>query len=105
MSELYANIWTDLEVLKYLENYANVVTIKTRINGGLEVDVKSKAFHTDPSDYSRIKGFLRRNGFSSFVGVHTRPPVLETVRGDDFNKSYTLPDDVLSELVNKLKYD
>lgn len=100
---LYKIINTDLEVLAFLENYADVITIHHRKDGGLDIDVKSMTFHNDPSNYPRIKNYLRRNGFTSIVGVHTRPQVMTEVMGKDFVVKHIPSEDWTNSIVEKVR--
>lgn len=99
-----ANIKSDEEILSWLDEYikSGVVTVKHRNCGGLDIDVASKSFHKHPNDYSSIKGYLRRNGFTSFVGIHSRKAVGENVRGENFKPEYQLPEDIFNGVVKKV---
>ena len=101
MGKLYANIDTDEVVVNYLTNhYSDVVTIRNRRDGGLDIDVKSKSFHEDESDYRRIKNYLKRSGFTSFAGTHSREFVPISIRGDQFKLGYK-PSDEPFDMVMK----
>jgi len=102
MSKLYATLRTDKQVIEYLGYYKDVTTITTRNDGGLDIEVKSKSYHKDKSDYGRIKNYLRMNAFTPFSGTHSRPKLNEEIRGEDYVKTYNLPDNVTGELSSVL---
>jgi hypothetical protein len=95
---LRKNINSDSEVLKWLEPYKElkVVTITELSTNGLEIDVASKAFHKNPNDYSRIKNYLRTNGFNTWCGIATRHAVPKPIRDTEFTVNKTVPNQLTS---------
>jgi len=85
-TKLYATINTDSEVLSYLkENIERKeVTIYTRRDGGLDIDVNIRSFFVNENEQKRIKDFLRKNGFTSRVGVHSRERIDNPIKGSDY---------------------
>ena len=65
---------TNWEILKYLENEENDKLVLITLHDlGLIVTVHVKSMFPTPSDYTRIKGYLRRNGFmANGLGTHIR---------------------------------
>jgi hypothetical protein len=100
---LYKNIDTDLEVLSYLANYSDVVTITHRKDGGLDIDVKSKVFHEDQADYTRIKNFLKKNGFTSFVGTHTRREIKTKLPSNQFTIQHLPSEELVNEISSTVR--
>lgn len=107
MSEFYANIHTDSEVIEWLEEYAKrgEVIIERRRDGGLDVDVTYRTAFANVNDYARVKGYLRKNGFSSRVGMASRQQVSQRIRGEEFEVKYLLSDMMFNSVMSKVSSD
>lgn len=105
MSEFYANIHTNSEVIEWLEEYEKrgEVKIYHRHDGGLDIDVTYRTAFANVSDYARVKGYLRKNGFTSRVGMATRQSVPFPVRGTDFSVQYLPSEAMYNSVINTLK--
>jgi hypothetical protein len=105
MSEFYANIHTDSEVIEWLEEYEkrDEVKIHHRRDGGLDIDVTYRTAFANVNDYARVKGYLRKNGFSSRVGMATRQRVSKRIPSKDFVVSYLPSEAMYNSVINSLK--
>jgi hypothetical protein len=104
MSNLFAKIHTDKHVCGWLQEYVDngEVKINKRSDGGLDIDVTYRTAFSNVNDYSRVKNYLRKNGFTSRVGIHSREMVDVEIPSSQFSVTYLIAESTLNGLTNKI---
>lgn len=99
MSKLSRKINSDKQITSWLSEFVErgEVKIIPRISGGLDVEVTYRNNFISGSDYDKVKNYLRRHGFTSRVGIHSRQKVSREVLSKNFTVSYLYPESFITK--------
>jgi hypothetical protein len=97
MSTLSKKINSDNQMISWLAEFVErgEVKIIPRISGGLDIEVTYRSNFISDSDYNKLKNYLRRHGFTSNVGIHSRQKVSRAVLSKNFTVSYLYPESII----------